>query len=191
MRPPIGTLAFVLLLTWMQTANDKDSRRGGHMALTIEQVQPIVQKYVDEWKGHNPQYPLWVSLASPGDSINVPGVTFSTTASPKAGMELAIHAHLIVINRSMVPESILTTFTHEYGHAQYRIVHPNDFREVDSEIAPIKSSLIILPSEGFEYLAYREASAFKEMAREEPYRSAVQRLAAYPLWRKYSEKPQR
>jgi hypothetical protein len=71
----------------------------------------------------------------------------------------------------MVSESILTTFTHEYGHAQYRVAHPNDFQEVDSEIAAIKSSLTILPSEGFEYLAYREASAFKGMARDEPYQA--------------------
>lgn len=186
----IATLTSTLFLAWTQTASDHNMGRGGQMALSLDQVKPVIQKYVDDWKTRNPQNPLWVSLASPGDPINVPGVTFGTAVSPKAGMELPIHAHLIVLNRNMVPESILTTFTHEYGHAQYRVAHPNDFQEIGSEIAALKSSLTILPSEGFEYLAHREASAFKEMARDEPYRSAVARLAADPLWRKYSERPQ-
>jgi hypothetical protein len=158
------------------------------MPLTLEQVQPIVQKWVDDWNKRHPENPLWVSLLNPGDPINIPGVTFGTAANPKAGMELPIRAHLIVINRNMVPESVLTTFTHEYGHALYRLAHPNDFQEIDSEVEAIKSSLTILPSEGFEYHAYREAKAFKDMASAEPYRSAVERLAADPLWIKYSSK---
>ncbi len=130
----LATLTLLLLLNYTQTAGDQNLGKGRQMSLTLEQVQPIVQKYVDDWNRRNPQYPLWVSLAPPGDAIIVPGVTFSTTASPRAGMELPIHAHLVVINKSMVPESILQTFTHEYGHAQYRVAHPKDFQEVDSEM---------------------------------------------------------
>jgi hypothetical protein len=156
------------------------------IALTVEQVQPIVEKYVTEWNNRTPRHPLWVTLASPGDPINVPGVTFGAVGGLKAGMELPICAHLIVINRIMVPESLLTTFTHEFGHAEYRVAHPNDWQEVDSEVAAIKSSLTILVKEGFDYLAFREANALKEMTRDEPYRSAIERLAADALWIKYS-----
>ncbi len=69
------------------------------MSLTLEQVQPIVQKYVGDWNRRNPRYPLWASLASPGDAISVPGVTFSTTASPRAGMELPIHNSSVTPSR--------------------------------------------------------------------------------------------
>jgi hypothetical protein len=70
----IATLTFMLFLAWTQTASDHNMGRGGQMALTLEQVKPVMQKYVDDWKSRNPQNPLWVSLASPGDPINVPGV---------------------------------------------------------------------------------------------------------------------
>jgi len=84
--------------------------------MTLEQVHSIVQKYAEQWNRQNPKYPLWVALASPGDPVNIPGATFGTSDNPQAGMELPVCAHVIVINKSMVPESILTTFTHEYGH---------------------------------------------------------------------------
>jgi hypothetical protein len=154
--------------------------------LNADQVQSIVQKYADDWNNRNPKYPLWVFLVGPGDPINIPGVKFCTPENPKAGMAVSINAQLIVINRNMVPESILQTFTHEYGHALYWLAHPDDFNEVDSEVAAVKSSLTILPAEGFGELAYREAKAFKEMAKDDPYRSALERLNIDQLWLKYA-----
>src|SRR6185437_5453585 len=70
--------------------------------------------------------------------------------------------------------------------SQYRLAHPGDFDDVASEIAAIKSSLTLLPKEGLESLAFREARAIREMANRDPYRSAVQRLADDPIWIKYS-----
>ena len=154
--------------------------------MTSEQVQPIVQKYVNEWNTQNPNYPMWVLLANPGDPLNIPGAMFPPN---KAGMEQPIHAHLIVLSKNMVAESVLTTFTHEYGHALYRRGHARRFNEVDSEVAAIRSSLTILPKEGLEQLAYREAKAVNEMADKEPYKSAVQKLESDPLWRKYRALP--
>jgi hypothetical protein len=40
--------------------------------------------------------------------------------------------------------------------------------------------------EGVEELAYREAKSVKEIAANEPYRSAVSKLAEDELWRKYT-----
>jgi hypothetical protein len=184
----IATLIFLVLLSSGYKAQEKLGPEA-HATLTIEQVQPIVQRYVNDWNSRNrsPKYPLWVILAGPGDPINIPGATFGTLENPKAGMEFPVNAHLILINKGMMPESILTTFTHEYGHAQYRLAHQNDFQEVDSEVAAVKSSLTILPKEGFEYLAYREAKAIKEIAKEEPYRGALQRLSTDPVWIKYAQ----
>jgi hypothetical protein len=153
--------------------------------LTNEQVQPIVQRYVSDWSSRNPKYPLWVQLAAPGDRLYIPGATF--LPEKEAGMSMSIHAYLIVLSNRMVPESILQTFTHEYGHAQYWLAHPNDFNAVDSEVAAVKSSLTMLPKEGFDYLAYREAKAIKVMSKVEPYQSAVSRLSTDPLWIKYSQ----
>jgi hypothetical protein len=86
----------MFFLAWTRTAGDHNMGRGEQMALTLEQVQPVVQKYVDEGKSQNPQDPLWVFLASSDEPINVTGMidvtgmTFGTTASPKARMELPI-----------------------------------------------------------------------------------------------------
>jgi hypothetical protein len=159
----------------------------GQATLTLDQVQPIVQKYVHQWESLHPKHPMWVSLASPGDSIKIPGVTFGTPENPVAGMEQLINATVIVLNKNMTPDSILTTFTHEYGHTEYREAHPSDFENIGSEVAAVKSSLTLLPREGFEYLAYKEAKAVKEMSKDEPYRSAVQRLSTDPLWIKFSQ----
>ena len=40
-------------------------------------------------------------------------------------------------------------------------------------------------AEGLEGLAYREAKSVTEIAANEPYRSAVAKLADNELWRKY------
>jgi len=153
----------------------------------MEQVQSIIQKYVRQWENLNPKRPMWVSLAAPGDPITIPGVTFGTPEKPVAGMEQLINATVIVLNKNMTLDSVLTTFTHEFGHAEYREAHPNDFGGIDSEVAAVKSSLTLLPREDLDYLAYKEAKAVKEMSKNEPYRSAVQRLAADLLWIKYSQ----
>jgi hypothetical protein len=155
--------------------------------MTLEQVQVIVQKYVAAWN-HSNGVPLWVHLVKPGAPVNIPGVTFGMTADPEkiAGMHYRINAQLIAIREGMVPESILTTFFHEYGHAKYDLSRPADFNVIDSEVAAIRNSLELCAVEGLEELAYREATAMKTMAVDEPYRSAVERLKDDALWRKYS-----
>jgi len=42
-----------------------------------------------------------------------------------------------------------------------------------------------LGNEGLDELAYQEARAFAEMV-DEPYKSAVARIADHPIWKKYS-----
>jgi len=158
---------------------------GGTM--TREEVQPILQKYVNVWNRANHGCHLWVALAYPGDAITIPDITFGMNKDPHqvAGMNVRVHIQLIVLREDMTPESLLTTFFHEYGHACYERVHPGAFNEVDSEVAAICSSLELCVAEGFEELAYREAKSVKEIAANEPYRSAVAKLADNELWRKY------
>jgi len=153
-----------------------------------EEVQPILEKYVNLWDKANPKYHLWVALAKPGAAITIPDVTFGMTKDPQevAGMNIGVHAHLVVLLEDMVAESLLTTFFHEYGHACYEREHPDGGNAVESEMAAIRSSLELCVAEGFEDLAYREAKSVIEMAEVQPYRSAVARLSNDELWRQYA-----
>jgi hypothetical protein len=155
--------------------------------MTREEVQLILQKYVNVWNGANHGCHLWVALANPGAAITIPDVTFGMSKDPQqvAGMNIRVHVQLIVLREDMTPESLLTTFFHEYGHACYEREHPGAINEVDSEVAAIHSSLELCVAEGSEELAYREAKSVKEIAANEPYRSAVAKLADNELWRKY------
>lgn len=154
--------------------------------MTVEEVKAIVQKYVDSWNAAGNRPPLWVVLAEPGEDIRIPHVTFGSRDKPSAGMELPVHAHLIVLHKGMRPESLLPTFLHEFGHAQYRVSVPEPFDHVASEVAAIAHSLESLARENLDDLAYQEARAIVEMSSAEPYRSAIQRLASHQLWVKYS-----
>lgn len=153
--------------------------------VTTEDVQRLIKKYTDTWNSDPKNVPLWVVPAAPGNAIGIPGVTFSPD-NPKAGMNVPVHAHLIVLNKSMVPESLLSTFFHEYGHAKYEVAHQLHPDEIASEMEAIRYSLEALTSEGFTDLAYREAENVKQMANAEPYKTAVARLATDPLWKKYA-----
>jgi Zn-dependent peptidase ImmA (M78 family) len=153
--------------------------------ITTADLQRIIKKYADIWNNDAKNASLWVVRADPGDSIAIPGVTFSTRDKPKAGMNIPVRAHLIVLNKKMVPESSLSTFFHEYGHARYLVTHQLHEDEIGSETEAIRFSLEALSNEGYINLAYREAENVKEMAKEEPYKSAVARLANDPLWKKY------
>jgi hypothetical protein len=156
--------------------------------MTREEVQLILQKYVNIWNGANRGCHLWVALAYPGDAITIPDITFGMTKDPQrvAGMNVLVHIQLIVLREDMTPENLLTTFFHEYGHACYEREHSGALDEVDSEVAAIRSSLRLCVAEGFEELAYREAQLVKEIAVNEPYRSAVAKLADDELWQKYA-----
>ncbi len=136
--------------------------------MTFEQVKNITLKYVDIWNATYPASPLWALLTD-----------------TKAGMHFRFNGFFILVNSAMVPESVLTTFFHEYGHAQYEREH-HVGNVVDSEVAAIRSSLQLSTEEGLEELAFREADAIKQMAANEPYRSAVAKLNDDPLWRKYA-----
>jgi len=157
--------------------------------MTREEVQLILQKYVNAWNSANHACHLWVALANPGAAITIPNTTFGTNKDdpqPVAGMNVRVHFQLIVLREDMTPASLLTTFFHEYGHACYEREHPGAVDKVDSEVAAIRSSLELCVAEGVEELAYSEAKSVKEIAANEPYRSAVEKLADDELWLKYS-----
>jgi hypothetical protein len=154
--------------------------------MTHVEIQPLIAKYTARWNADSKKDPLWVIGANPGDALPIPGVTFARTNDPKAGMEMPIRAHLIVLNQAMLPESILTTFLHEYGHALHRYSASREWNIVDSEAEAIRFSLAALDVEGLAYLAYREADAVKRMASNEPYKSAIKKLAGDAHWRKYA-----
>jgi len=156
--------------------------------MTREEVQLILQKYVNVWNSVNSGCHLWVALANPGAAITIPNTTFGMNKDPQqvAGMNVRVHVQLIVLREDMTSESLLTTFFHEYGHACYEREHPGGIDIVDSEVAAIRSSLELCVVEGVEELAYREAKSVKEIAADEPYRSAVAKLAEDELWRKYA-----
>lgn len=155
--------------------------------MTPQEVQAIVDRYVQSWNAGEQPFPLWVVLANPGDSLQIPGIAFGTRDQPVAGMEVPVRAHLIVLNKNMPPEKLLTTFLHEFGHARYRVSHTGSFSSVDSEVAAIFHSLESLASEGLHDLARQEARAVVAMGIAEPYKSAIEQLAAQPLLMKYSE----
>lgn len=152
--------------------------------MDVSETQRIVSRYVAAWNRAG-RDPMWVYLVSPGEQINVPGVSFGDQGSSHAGMELAVRAQVIVLNKAMRAESLLTTFLHEYGHALYRSSRPEPFDRVESEAFAIRHSLQALEAEGQAELAFQEAAAVAQMASAEPYLSAVARLRDEPLWQKY------
>lgn len=154
--------------------------------LTPEDVQRVIKKYTDIWNSSAGNAPLWVVEAGPGDAIAIPGITFGTKDEPRAGMSVPIPANLIVLNKGMVLESLLSTFRHEYGHTKYQATHQAQADEIASETEAIRYSLEALANEGFESLAYREAQNVMQMAGVDPYKTAVARLANDPLWKKYA-----
>jgi hypothetical protein len=152
--------------------------------MEVSEAQAIVSKYTAAWE-HAGRDRMWVVLASPGEPVNIPGISFGDQGSSHAGMEVAVRAHVIVLNKAMRAESLLSTFLHEYGHALYRSAQPDPFDPIESEAFAIKHSLQALESGGLSVLAFQEASAVAQMASVEPYRSAVARLCNEPLWQKY------
>lgn len=156
--------------------------------VTQVQLQQLIAKYQQAWDAAHPAAPLYIVGAAPGDIINLPGgVTFGAKGQQAAGMELPVAAcHLIVLNKAMVPESMLSTFLHEYGHARYRVTHVGNFDGIDAEAAAIMHSLEALEAEGFPDVARREAKAVVDMAGAEPYASAVQRIKDDPIWKRYA-----
>jgi hypothetical protein len=136
--------------------------------MTLEDVHRIIRKYVTEWNARRPDAQL-----------------YALVSVPQAGMHLRFSGYFIWVHAGMVPESILTTFFHEYGHAEYENEH-QQVEYIATEVAAILSSLTLCVAEGFEQLAYREAENMKLLASNEPYKSAVARLQDNPVWRKYA-----
>jgi hypothetical protein len=153
---------------------------------SILQVREIVGRYVNRWNADSSRSPLWVVLASPGDSVQIPGITFGKVGDAKAGMEIPLNAHLIVLNKAMRPESLLTTFFHELGHAEYRLANKGRFSDIDSEASAILFSLGTLAKENLEDLAVQEAKAVCEMGASEPYKSAIAIIDKDRTWQRYS-----
>jgi|GEM_PF-6523889 len=92
----------------------------------------------------------------------------------------------IALDTALTPASMLTTFLREYGRAIYRAATaPEDFDPIACEAEAIRFSLRALEDERLANLAYAEAVAVRNMARDEPYRSALKLLADEPSWRRY------
>lgn len=145
--------------------------------------EALISKYAELWNSEKSKPPLWVLGANPGETLVIPGVTFSTESQPKAGMEILINAELIIINKAMKQESIISTFLHEYGHALYRVKHRKNFNEGDSEYEAMKFSIITLHQEGLDQIAKSEISALIEMAKNEPYKLGVEKLKREKIWK--------
>jgi hypothetical protein len=154
--------------------------------MTQQQTSDLIKKYTERWNNEKRKPPLWVVGAHPGDSICIPGLTFANKGDMKAGMEILISAQVIVLNQDMLPDSIASTFLHEYGHALHRNSKAGSIDWVESEIDAIKFSLSALSEEGLDDIAYREAATVLQMTSDEPYKSAVSRLSEDPVWKKFS-----
>lgn len=158
------------------------------MAITQVLAILIIKRYIANWS-NNEGISLSVLLASPGDAINMLGRTFGTVEAPIAGMhaQTAGREQVIVLNMKMVPESLLSTFFHEYGHCRFALEHRDGFDVVASEVAAIRCSLEALTAEGYPELAYREAQCVRQMSVAEPYKSAVAILSSDPIWQKFCQ----
>jgi hypothetical protein len=159
----------------------------GKKSLTNEDFQRIAKKYLEAW-GAGPGAPfIWVIVAMPNASVplNIPGVAFGAEGLPVAGLTREVRGYMIVVNGKMAAEGSLSSFLHELGHATYMRTHPNGAEAVAAEMAAILFFLEALGNEGLDELAYQEARAFAEMV-DEPYKSAVARIADHPIWKKYS-----
>jgi|SRR5450755_4518474 len=99
-------------------------------------------------------------------------------------MHYHVNAYVICLREDVAPESLRTTFFHEYGHAIYEKDHHAPVNVIESEMAAILSSLQLCVDEGLEPLAYLEADAIKRITATDPYKTAVDRLASNYLWRK-------
>ena len=160
----------------------------GKKSLTNEDFQRIAKKYLEAW-GAGPGAPfIWVIVAMPNATVplNIPGIAFGAEGLPVAGVTREVRGYMIVVNGKMAPESSLSSFLHEFGHATYMRSNPNATEEVAAETAAILFLLEALEKEGLDELAYREARVITEMAAAEPYRSAVAKIANHPIWIKYS-----
>ena len=80
---------------------------------------------------------IWVIVAMPNASVplNIPGVAFGAEGLPVAGLTREVRGYMIVVNGKMAPESSLSSFLHEFGHATYMRTHPNGAEAVAAEMA--------------------------------------------------------
>ena len=159
----------------------------GKKQLTNADFQRIAKKYLEAW-GTGPGAPfIWVIVAMPNASVplNIPGISFGPEGIPVAGVTREVRGYMIVVNGTMAPESSLSSFLHELGHATYMRSHSYGAETVGAEMAAILFLLEALEKEGLDELAYREARTISEMTAE-PYKSAVAQIANHPIWKKYS-----
>jgi hypothetical protein len=137
--------------------------------MTLEDVNKIMLRYVQNWNKSNPMAPLYLM------------------ATKKRGFHFGYGGHLIFVRTDdIAPENVLAAFFHAYGQAEYERDHSGPINEFEAEAFAIRRSLELFVAEDFEDLAYRVAANIKALAANEPYRSAVERLANDDLWRKYA-----
>jgi len=162
----------------------------GKKSLTNEDFQRIAKKYLEAWGAGSGAPFIWVIVAMPNASVplNIPGISFGVEGLPVAGVTREVRGYMIVVNGKMAPESSLSSFLHEFGHATYMRTHPNGAEPVAAEMAAILFFLEALGNEGLDELAYREARALTEMV-DEPYKSAVARIADHPIWKNTHHRP--
>ena len=159
----------------------------GKKQLTNADFQRIAKKYLEAWGTGQDAPFIWVIMAMPNASVplNIPGISFGAEGLPVAGVTREVRGYMIVVNGTMAPESSLSSFLHELGHATYMRTHSYGAETVAAEMASIVFLLEALEKEGLDELAYREARTISEMTAE-PYKSAVAQIANHPIWKKYS-----
>ena len=62
--------------------------------------------------------------------LNIPGISFGAEGLSVAGVTREVRGYMIVVNDKMSPESSLSSFLHELGHATYMRAHPNGAEKV-------------------------------------------------------------
>src|SRR4029077_10019093 len=161
--------------------------------MTLAEAHAIIQEAWDAWNSdsQNANQRIYVLYANPGESITIP-LTLPVGTFPqdaKAGMTIpfTFGCQVIILNLGMKPESLVQSFFHELGHAQYNRRNPEVKNEIDSQGEAFKFSLESLAA-CHEELAYREAAEILEMPKTEPDKSAVARIASDPIWKKYWKK---
>lgn len=161
--------------------------------MTIDQADHIITSAAKEYNAHaraSQRNEIAVVGAEPGSAISIPtGMTFSgPNGTVAAGMHQTLTVDVLVINRTMRPESMVSTFFHELGHAVFEATHAKPWKEIDNEAFAIAYSLRCLHQHGLDLLARSEAASVQEMATADPYKGAVSKLQAEKngWWVKYA-----
>src|SRR5438046_1065368 len=106
------------------------------MSFNLKEIKTIIREVTETWNRGHPDFVVWVNGGKPGVQVVIPtGHFFGSPAAIQAGMTLPItlKGAAVMINDAMRPESILTTFLHEFGHVHYLYGAKEKPNEVEAE----------------------------------------------------------